>query len=1240
MRSLILFMLAVSAPAQITFPPDLTISRVEVVQTVQDEAQAVPLVAGKATVARAFVQQLNRPEALISGVTVFLRAFRNGVEIAQSPQRAINPAIQARPTPDRGNLLHALNFILPDSWTTAGTLDLRAELRIPPGAVESPTDNNNATRTVRFLSPAVAQPRIAWLPLCAGGSCYGGSAAHQGLIERLLPVPESTLRYDDVPVPAVSWDRPLNDAAGLTAFQSHLKKWKYLLDDSPLRPHLLAAWLPRSAQGELGTAGSVGATANGVGWLVEQPDELANQNLLARSLGRALGLQAADGGCGATIGDPGFDPLTARVIAASQPSFLASCDNPTVQDWISAAQARQLFDVLAPATVTELSDYVIVGGTARSLESAIVVNSLIAPEASVSGGDTCVRTIGSDGEAEQCFFVEETLSFAIKVRVRGRLQRVVLRRGGFEVASLTPNGVVPDVAFDSPGNGETWSEAQTIRWAATDPSNRPLSFTLLYSNDEGANWYPLAVDWKEKQFTVDPSKLLGPLVQFRVIASAGLDQTVAGSGTVTLAQTPVLEISTATLDFGNVTAGVVAERALTVGNGGTGPLVVDRLDNTGEAFRLATPLPFRVRAGRQRPLPVRNYPRIPGLDTANAELGSNDPASETRTVTLRAAVFDQPVPTGVLSPLSLDFGTVPVGEVREATARLRNDGSAPLNVLSVSTQNARFSVLSPLGQFSLLPGEARVVVVRFTPLVDGEQIGTLNAATNDPSTPTLRSELRGTGRLVAAPRLELSPTSLDFGGVALGQQRVLSVNARNGGSGPLSLISFTFSNPSFLPVSPVPPVTLAPGSQQILSFRFQPTTLGAHSGTVTIETNDPSQPSAVVSLQGSGLSAVPSLAPRISHLTPASLSIGSPRFNLTVTGSNFNTATVVYFNGSTRPTTFLSATQVRASIAPEDVAVAGTGQITVVNAPPGGGTSNAVPLVVNEPNPGARIQLLDTSVCPSLLVQTTVVDRIGAPITALNANNLRCSEDGVVLPCTAIGAEPSGSGLSMVMVLHASAGVMDPIKQRNDTLNMRNAAFAFIDAIGLQDRLAITQMDNGVRLLWNFASGENRDALRDGVNAMRPPLGVGTSLYDAIEDGLDRLAREGNRRKAMLIFVGNENTYDTRGPRDGEALNELFRRVQTAGVSLHFMPLGDGFRNANLIALANQFALDSGGLVFRDAAASATTLVTRLAETLNRQHLINFTTPNRDGQPHLFRVDFSVPGASFTAARGYAGCRP
>src|SRR5207248_2725073 len=81
---------------------------------------------------------------------------------------------------------------------------------------------------------------------------------------------------------------------------------------------------------------------------------------------------------------------------------------------------------------------------------------------------------------------------------------------------------------------------------------------------------------------------------------------------------------------------------------------------------------------------------------------------------------------------------------------------------------------------------------------------------------------------------------------------------------------------------------------------------------------------------------VPAPTRRTPDLVPA----GQPGLTLTVTGTNFVAGSVVRWNGTARATTYVSATQLTATIPPADVAVAGTPQVTVVNSAPGGGTSN------------------------------------------------------------------------------------------------------------------------------------------------------------------------------------------------------------------------------------------------------------------------------------------------------------
>jgi hypothetical protein len=80
-------------------------------------------------------------------------------------------------------------------------------------------------------------------------------------------------------------------------------------------------------------------------------------------------------------------------------------------------------------------------------------------------------------------------------------------------------------------------------------------------------------------------------------------------------------------------------------------------------------------------------------------------------------------------------------------------------------------------------------------------------------------------------------------------------------------------------------------------------------------------------------------APVITLLSPSSAVAGSVGFTLTVNGSNFDPAAQVLFNGLARTTTFLSSTQLQASINAADIAAAGTAIIAVANPGNNGGTS-------------------------------------------------------------------------------------------------------------------------------------------------------------------------------------------------------------------------------------------------------------------------------------------------------------
>jgi|GEM_PF-2178340 len=90
------------------------------------------------------------------------------------------------------------------------------------------------------------------------------------------------------------------------------------------------------------------------------------------------------------------------------------------------------------------------------------------------------------------------------------------------------------------------------------------------------------------------------------------------------------------------------------------------------------------------------------------------------------------------------------------------------------------------------------------------------------------------------------------------------------------------------------------------------------------------------------------VVPVISSLQPAQVTAGGPAFALTLSGSSFASGSVVRWEGLDRPTTFLSGTQLRASIAAADITATGSRAVTVVN--PGGSTSVPKYLTVTAAN--------------------------------------------------------------------------------------------------------------------------------------------------------------------------------------------------------------------------------------------------------------------------------------------------
>lgn len=107
--------------------------------------------------------------------------------------------------------------------------------------------------------------------------------------------------------------------------------------------------------------------------------------------------------------------------------------------------------------------------------------------------------------------------------------------------------------------------------------------------------------------------------------------------------------------------------------------------------------------------------------------------------------------------------------------------------------------------------------------------------------------------------------------------------------------------------------------------------------------------------------------PYVSSTSPFSVSAGGSAFTLNVYGSNFDSSSVIYFNGFARSTGYVSPVQVWTTISASDIASPGVYNINVVNTGFNGGTSNTLMLTVYGVTVNNPVPIL-SSISPSSAV--------------------------------------------------------------------------------------------------------------------------------------------------------------------------------------------------------------------------------------------------------------------------------
>ena len=184
-----------------------------------------------------------------------------------------------------------------------------------------------------------------------------------------------------------------------------------------------------------------------------------------------------------------------------------------------------------------------------------------------------------------------------------------------------------------------------------------------------------------------------------------------------------------------------------------------------------------------------------------------------------------------ITPNALDFGAVSVGQAVTNTVVLNNTGNADLDLIEVSLEKGEinsYDFVSAI-QKSIPAGSGQTLKIKFHPDKTGTLAVSLRVKTTAPGQGDVTASLTGQGQAATGGKLVVTPTSLDFGTVSLGQTVTNFLLFTNAGTADLDGIAISTEGDSLEAMDAFGfdagfDERLAAGHAQPLKVTFKPTT--------------------------------------------------------------------------------------------------------------------------------------------------------------------------------------------------------------------------------------------------------------------------------------------------------------------------------------------------------------------------------------------------------------------------------
>src|SRR5580704_4533195 len=311
-----------------------------------------------------------------------------------------------------------------------------------------------------------------------------------------------------------------------------------------------------------------------------------------------------------------------------------------------------------------------------------------------------------------------------------------------------------------------------------------------------------------------------------------------------------------------------------------------------------------------------------------------------------------------VNPLSMDFGSVPMGSNKTLTFTATNNGTSNITVSSVTLSAPQFILSKPSIPVTVAAGQSATLSVVFAPTASGTVTGSVTIA-SDASNSSVAVSLQGAG--VGAGQLSESPATLSFGSLPIGNNQTLAETLTNVGNSSTTISQATVTGAGFTLSGWSLPVTLAVGQSTSFNVVFAPQASGTVNGNVSIVSDAINSP-LNLAVSGAGL------APGSLSANPPSISFS----NVQVGNNRSVSETLTNSSGSSVTITQAAPTGVGFSVSglslPVTLAAGQGATFNVVFTPQSAGNvSGNLVVSSNASNPTLNIPLSGSAIQPGTL---------------------------------------------------------------------------------------------------------------------------------------------------------------------------------------------------------------------------------------------------------------------------------